>query len=113
MNFIHESLLTGSGSDRLVMTSPEVEQEILERSLTEHVPRFAVILHNDDINSMEHVVDALLKSIPTLSEQDAIRVMMGAHTDGKAVITVCPRETAEFYRDRLQSFSIGASIEAA
>jgi ATP-dependent Clp protease adaptor protein ClpS len=113
MNFMRDSTPTGSGSDGVVMTSPEVEQEILERSLTEHIPRFAVILHNDETNSMEHVVDALLKSVPTLSEQDAIKVMMDAHTDGKAVVTVCPLETAEFYRDRLQSFSIGASIEAA
>jgi len=110
---MRESPLTGSGWDEVVMTRPEVEHEILERSLTEHVPRFAVILHNDEVNSMEHVVDALLKSVPTLSEQDAIRVMMDAHTDGKAIVTVCPLETAEFYRDRLQSFSIGASIEAA
>lgn len=101
------------GGDVVVMTSPEIEQETLERSLTEHVPRFAVILHNDDINSMEHVIDALLKSVPTLSEQDAVQVMMDAHTDGTAVVTICPLETAEFYRDRLQSFSIGASIEAA
>ena len=85
MSFMRESPLTGSGWDEVVMTRPEVEQEILERSLTEHVPRFAVILHNDEVNSMEHVVDALLKSVPTLSEQDAIRVMMDAHTDGKAV----------------------------
>ena len=112
MSFMRESLRTGSGSGGVALTSPEVEQEILERSLTEHVPRFAVILHNDDVNSMEHVIDALLKSVPTLSEQDAIKVMMDAHTDGKAVVTVCPLETAEFYRDRLQSFSIGASIEA-
>ena len=89
---MREFLLSASGSDGVVMTSPEVEQEILERSLTEHVPRYAVIL---------------------LSEQDAIKAMMDAHTDGTAVVTVCPLETAEFYRDRLQSFSIGASIEAA
>ena len=94
------------------LVSPDVEQEALQRSLKEHVPRFAVILHNDDVNSMEHVVDALLKSVPTLSEQDAVQVMMDAHLEGKATVTVCPRETAEFYRDRLQSFSIGASIEA-
>ena len=110
---MRESTPEGAGSDGLMMTSPEVEREILERSLTEHVPRYAVILHNDDVNSMEHVVGALLKSVPTLSEQHAIKVMMDAHTDGTAVVTVCPLETAEFYRDRLQSFSIGASIEAA
>ncbi len=99
--------------ERVAMTTPEVDRETLQRSLAEHVPRFAVILHNDDINSMDHVVDALLKSVPTLSEQDAVRVMMAAHLEGKAIVTVCPRETAEFYRDRLQSFSIGASVEAA
>ncbi len=81
--------------------------------MTEHVRRYAVILHNDDVNSMEHVVSSLLKSVPTLSEQDAVRVMMDAHLEGKAIVTVCPLETAEFYRDRLQSFSIGASIEPA
>lgn len=95
------------------MTTPEIDHERLERSLTEHVRRYAVILHNDEVNSMEHVVDALLKSVPTLSEEDAVRVMMDAHTEGKAIITVCPLETAEFYRDRLQTFSIGASIEPA
>ena len=97
--------------DGVCMTIPDVELEQLQRSLTEHVSMFVVILHNDDVNSMEHVIDALLKSIPTLSEQDAVNVMMDAHTDGKAVVTVCPKETAEFYRDRLQAFSIGASIE--
>ncbi len=95
------------------MTTPDVEQDQFQSSLTEHVQRFAVILHNDDVNSMEHVVDALLQSIPTLSEQDAVNAMMDAHTEGKAVVTVCPKETAEFYRDRLQSFSVGASIEPA
>ena len=100
-------------ADDVVMTTPDVELEQLQESLTEHVQRYAVILHNDEVNSMEHVVDALLKSIPTLSEQDAVNVMMDAHTEGKAVVTVCPKETAEFYRDRLQSFSIGASIEPA
>ncbi|MCH8993198.1 MAG: ATP-dependent Clp protease adaptor ClpS [Acidobacteria bacterium] len=94
------------------MTGPEGRHEQLQRSLAEHVHGYAVILHHDDVNSMEHVVDALLKSVPTLSEQDAVRVMMDAHTEGRAVITICPLETAEFYRDRLQSFSLGASIES-
>jgi len=93
------------------MTTPEIDQETLERSLTEHVRRFNVILHNDDVNSMEHVIDALLMSVPTLSEEDAIQVMMDAHLEGKAIVTVCPQETAEFYRDRLQTFSVGAATE--
>ena len=95
------------------MTTPEIDHERLERSLTEHVRRYAVILHNDEVNSMDHVVDVLLKSIPTLSEEDAVRVMMDAHTAVRAGVTICPLETAEFYRDRLQSFSLGASIESA
>ncbi|MCH7907223.1 MAG: ATP-dependent Clp protease adaptor ClpS [Chloroflexi bacterium] len=92
---------------------PPPETQVDEETLTKLLPPYRVILHNDDVNSMEHVVDALLKSVPTLSEQDAVRVMMDAHTEGRAVVTICPLETAEFYRDRLQSFSLGASIESA
>jgi len=106
MIFNHER---GPGLHNISMTTPEIDQETLERSLTEHVRRFNVILHNDNVNSMEHVIDALLKSVPTLSEEDAIQVMMDAHLEGKSIVTVCPQETAEFYRDRLQTFSVGAS----
>ncbi len=95
------------------MTTPDIEREQLESVLTRLIKRYAVILHNDDVNSMEHVVASLLRAVPELGEQDAERVMLEAHSEGQAVVTVCPLETAELYRDRLLSFSLTATIEPA
>ncbi|MFW6174194.1 MAG: ATP-dependent Clp protease adaptor ClpS [Chloroflexota bacterium] len=94
-------------------SAAQTETAERQRTLSELTPRYAVILHNDDVHSMEFVVAALLKSVPELSEERAARVMLGAHLKGRAVVTVCPLETAELYRDRLQSFGLGASIERA
>jgi ATP-dependent Clp protease adaptor protein ClpS len=88
---------------------PEVESD-------EHVdvgalrPR-AVILHNDDVNEMTHVVQSLRRSVPSLSAQQAIAIMLEAHQRGKAVVIRCPLEEAELYRDRLESCGLTATIE--
>jgi ATP-dependent Clp protease adaptor protein ClpS len=82
-----------------------------ERQLT--LPPYRVILHNDDVNSMDHVVLALLKSVPELEPERAVEVMMEAHTHGQAQVIVCPLERAELYRDRLESHSLTATIEKA
>ena len=84
-----------------------------EEALTRLIPPYNVILHNDDHNSMDHVVKALLRSVPSLSPDDAVRIMFEAHENGSAVVISCPKETAEMYRDRLESFSLTATIEPA
>lgn len=92
-------------------TAPRVEQQTyISRDI---IHPYAVILHNDPVHTMEYVVDALVKSVPTLSEQEASEVMMKAHSEGRAVVVVCPLEQAELYRDRLQTFGLGVSIEPA
>lgn len=82
----------------------------LER-LTRLLPPYAVILHNDDHNAMDYVVVALVKSVPSLSPQDAIEIMLEAHNQGQATVIVCPLELAELYRDRILSFGLTATIE--
>jgi ATP-dependent Clp protease adaptor protein ClpS len=93
------------------MTTAEPRQ--LERTLLEHIPHYAVILHNDEVHSMDYVVDALLKSVPGLTSPEAIDIMLEAHSTGKGVVIVCPLEQAEHYRDRIKSFSLGCTIERA
>lgn len=88
---------------------PETEQP--SSGLTDFFPPYAVILHNDDTHSMEYVVDALLKSVPELSRADAVDIMSKAHNEGRSIVIVCPLERAELYRDRIQSFGLGVSIE--
>lgn len=83
------------------------------KSLEDLLPLYAVIIHNDDVNPMDFVVQALLKSVPELSEQDAIGIMIEAHNEGRAVVIVCPLEPAELYCDRIRSFTLDCNIEKA
>jgi len=76
-------------------------------------PRYRVILHNDETNSMAHVVNTLLRVVPRLTAQDAHDIMMEAHTSGTASVIVCALEHAEFYRDGLRSAGLGSTIELA
>ncbi|MCY4528558.1 MAG: ATP-dependent Clp protease adaptor ClpS [Chloroflexi bacterium] len=75
------------------------------------LPPHSLILHNDDVNSMDFVVAALLKSVEPLGKEDAISIMLEAHNTGRAVVITCPLEHAELYRDRLRSFNLGVTIE--
>lgn len=92
-------------------TSPEIET--IERTLLEHIKHYAVILHNDEVNSMDYVVESLLKSVPGLTQPEAIDIMLETHEKGRGVVIVCPLEQAEHYRDRIMSFKLGCSIEEA
>lgn len=81
------------------------------RELTETLPPYRVVLHNDDHNSMDHVVESLLKSISNLSRERADEIMLEAHEHGQATAATCPLELAELYRERLASYGLTATIE--
>ncbi len=89
--------------------APREEQE--ERTRSRALKPYKVILYNDDVNSMDHVVRSLLRSVPGLSTKKAIHIMLEAHNTGRAVVIICPLELAELVRDRLQSCRLTATIE--
>ena len=74
-------------------------------------PRYKVLLHNDPVNSMEYVVTTLRQVVPSLSEQDAIAVMLEAHNTGIGLVIVCDIEPAEFYCETLKAKGLTSSIE--
>lgn len=75
------------------------------------LPPYKVILHNDEHNSMDHVVESLRKAVPGMTLGKAVAIMWEAHTAGKAVVIACPLELAELYQQRLISFGLTATIE--
>ncbi len=83
---------------------------VLERQTT-HIPLFKVLLHNDDQNTMEHVVKALMH-VFRFEQTESERIMLEAHRKGVALCIVEPFEQAELHRDELQSFSLISTIEA-
>jgi ATP-dependent Clp protease adaptor protein ClpS len=94
-----------------VTSTPETE--VRERQEQVILPPWNVILHNDDVNEMMYVVQCLLKTVPGMDTQRATEIMFEAHNHGQAVVTTCPLELAELYRDKLESFGLTATIEKA
>ena len=90
---------------------PEVEVD--EESLLALIPPYRVILHNDDHNSMDHVVASLVRCVPSLTVEAAAAIMSEAHNEGKATVIECPREAAEHYRESLESCGLTSTIEPA
>jgi len=74
-------------------------------------PRYRVLLHNDPVNTMEYVVKTLRQVVPSLSEEDAIAVMMEAHQTGVGLVIVCDLEPAEFYCETLKAKGLTSTIE--
>lgn len=76
------------------------------------LPPFRVLLHNDDVNDMEYVVQTLVGLAPMTAER-AVEVMFEAHFRGVGLVLVTHRERAELYRDQFQSKQLVVSIEPA
>jgi len=93
--------------------APGVEREIDRQYLLERFPPYRVILHNDDVHGMDEVIGALCKSVPSLSQRKAVLIMLQAHVTGRATVVICAREQAEYYAERLGTFGLTVTIEAA
>jgi len=93
-----------------------VSVETIEKRSTSTVrkpaPRYKVLLHNDDFNSMEYVVQTLMTTVAGMTQPQAVNIMMEAHTNGMALVITCALEPAEFYCETLKSHGLSSTIEA-
>ncbi|MCL1468435.1 ATP-dependent Clp protease adapter ClpS [Argonema galeatum] len=87
--------------------------ETLEKRSTSRklAPRYRVLLHNDDFNPMEYVVQVLLTTVPNLTQPQAVSIMMEAHNSGIALVIACAQEHAEFYCETLKNHGLISTIE--
>lgn len=101
--------------DRSDLAAPVVP-DVVPRWLGQGRPEgrdahWEVILWNDDHNTVDHVITALLKTIDEIGDlQSAARITMVAHHHGTAIAARCHQEKAELYRERLESFGLTATI---
>ena len=76
------------------------------------LPPWKVLLHNDDVNSFEHVIETIVDLTP-LSEQDATLRATEANEAGLSLILVTHKERAELYQEQFTSKSLTTTIEPA
>lgn len=93
--------------------SPAKKDEQANATTHDYLPSYSVILHNDDIHSMDYVITSILKSVSSISLVEAESVMLGAHNEGSSVVITCPLEHAELYSDRIRTFGLSSTVERA
>lgn len=77
---------------------------------TRPLPLFKLLLHNDDFNTMEDVIQAIVMLTP-LSPKDAARRMLEAHFHDVALLLTTHRERGELYVDQFASLQITTTLE--
>ncbi|HMQ15110.1 MAG TPA: ATP-dependent Clp protease adaptor ClpS [Phycisphaerae bacterium] len=85
-------------------TLPETRQK--QRTL----PPYKVVLHNDDVNSFEHVILTILRLTP-LKEAEAVSKTIEAHETGQAVLLVTSKERAELYCEQFAACKLTVTCE--
>ena len=93
-----------------VAASP-VKKPGVPKRRPKQLPPYKVLLHNDDVNTFESVIAAILK-LTTLQPQEAILRTLEAHETGVALLLVTHKERAELYQDQFATFQITVTIES-
>ncbi len=81
---------------------PAVVPEQDTETKTRRQPPYAVILHNDDLNTMEFVV-AVLRKVFGYTVEKCVELMLEAHEKGRAAVWVGALEVAELKADQVRS----------
>ncbi|QDZ39757.1 ATP-dependent Clp protease adapter ClpS [Euhalothece natronophila Z-M001] len=94
-----------------VIEKPGIQTVEKNQTIRKPAPNYKVLLHNDDFNGMEYVVQTLLQTVPSLTQPQAVNIMMEAHNSGIALVITCAQEHAEFYCEALKNHGLTSTIE--
>ncbi|HEY8667603.1 MAG TPA: ATP-dependent Clp protease adaptor ClpS [Tepidisphaeraceae bacterium] len=83
-----------------------------QRKPPQPLPPWKVLLHNDDHNAVDYVVDTIMMLTP-LNEQDATTRMREADKTGVALLLTTHKERAELYQEQFTSKGLIVTIEPA
>jgi ATP-dependent Clp protease adaptor protein ClpS len=94
------------------MVGITIEKKSSTSTTRKIAPRYKVLLHNDDFNSMEYVVETLMKTVSGMTQPQAVNIMMETHNSGVGLVITCALEHAEFYCETLRNHGLTSTIEA-
>lgn len=123
MPFVSQKFPFRQHSVRLGAPLPEAEEETIEKTRTIHVPRFHVILWDDNDHTYEYVIEMLMKLFGHRRET-AFQMAVEVDTSGRVVVDTTTKERAELKRDQIHAYgadwrishckgSMSATIEPA
>ena len=81
-----------------------------EKNAPRLMPPYKVLLHNDDVNVMDDVVESIVMLTP-LNKEAAVQRTIEAHESGVALLLVTHKERAELYAEQFESRRLIVTIE--
>ena len=102
----------GGGSGGATATAKPKRKSKPKTSPPGLLPPWKVLLHNDDKNTREFVIDSIVELTP-LNKQDAELKMKEADDTGVSLLLVTHKERAELYKDQFESKGLTVTIEPA
>lgn len=91
------------------MTTKPLDAPVVDSDRVTDVP-WQVIVWNDPVNLMDYVVFVLRKLFGH-SLEEATRLMLAVHNEGRASVSQGPREQAEMDCYRLHQYGLWATVE--
>lgn len=91
-------------------TAPVEVDQPAGAEVTAYLPTWDVIVWNDPVNLMSYVV-WVFRSLFGYPEEEATRLMLQVHHEGRAVVDSGPREHAEMSAFRLHHHGLWATLE--
>lgn len=77
---------------------------------TKPLPRWRVLLHNDDVNEVNYIVNTIM-SLTRLAEGDAKLKTVEAEKAGLSLLLTTHQERAELFLQQFQSANVTVTIE--
>lgn len=74
------------------------------------LPPFKVLLHDDPVNDMLHVVESIMELTP-LTAEESVERMLEAHNSGVALLLMTHQERAELYCEQFATFKLTVTTE--
>ena len=101
---------SGAGPDSLTAVA-QARVEVDERtdSAARLAPLYRVLVHNDDVTTMDFVV-RVLQTVFHKPPGEALEIMLTAHQTGVALVAVLPLEHAELKVDQAHSLARAAKF---
>ncbi|MEM7229361.1 MAG: ATP-dependent Clp protease adaptor ClpS [Planctomycetota bacterium] len=95
----------GAGTATIVRPKPAPPKPRLDK-----MPQWKVLLHNDEVNDMGYVIEAILE-LTTLTPQMALVRMLEAHHAGLSLLVTTHQEYAELLQEQFQTKKLCVTIE--
>lgn len=102
----------GTKGGGAAVASKPAKKRAPKKSPPKQLPPWKVLLHNDDVNAFEYVINAITMLTP-LDQEQAVKRTQEADKTGVALLLVTHKERAELYQEQFQSKGLTVTIEPA